>query len=218
MSDKPIVINAPGNSHVSKERREEAREQPRTKRVTRGKIRRKKKSWVTKLSDSFLADTDATSVVEYIVHDVLIQAAKGMIDDMLRGSLDMMLWGDRGSGRSRRDRRDRDGRSHVSYTKYYDDRDRDRTRRSMSDRARSTHEFDEIILDSRGEAEEVMDCLGDIIYKYGQATVADLYDLVGITAKHTDYKYGWTDLRNAKAPSRIRDGYLLNLPRTTLIE
>jgi hypothetical protein len=61
-------------------------------------------------------------------------------------------------------------------------------------------------------ANEVINCLVDLIQDYGQATVSDLYDLVGITGNFTDNKYGWTDLRSATA-TRIHEGYMLNLPK-----
>jgi hypothetical protein len=81
----------------------------------------------------------------------------------------------------------------------------------MSQRGRAKHDFDEIVLDQRAEAEEVIDRLYDVVSRYEQATVADLYDLVGLSSTHTDHKWGWTDLRGSGV-SRIRDGYLLDLP------
>ena len=55
------------------------------------------------------------------------------------------------------------------------------------------------------------------INTYGIASVADLYDLAGITCRsYTANKYGWTDIRSAKVV-RIRDGYILELPRTVQI-
>ena len=77
--------------------------------------------------------------------------------------------------------------------------------------------FDDIILESRGEAEEVLSHLLELVENYGVASVADLYELVGITGSFTDNKYGWTNLSTASV-SRVRDGYLLNLPNATPID
>ena len=74
------------------------------------------------------------------------------------------------------------------------------------------HDFNEIILGTRVEAEEVIDRLFDLLSKYDNASVADLYELVGITANFTDEKWGWTDLRGASV-AKVRNGYLLDLPR-----
>ena len=71
---------------------------------------------------------------------------------------------------------------------------------------------DDVILDNRGEAEEVLSRMDELIDTYGIVSVADFYDLVGITGKYTDNNYGWTDIHSAKVVS-VRDGYLIKLPR-----
>ena len=82
----------------------------------------------------------------------------------------------------------------------------------ISRRARASHDFDEVILQSRAEAEEVIDNLYEVVSQYGAASVADLYQLVGITASHQDTKWGWTELRGTGV-SKVRHGYLLDLPQ-----
>jgi hypothetical protein len=67
-------------------------------------------------------------------------------------------------------------------------------------------------LATRVEAEEVIDRLFDVVSRYETATVADLYEMVGVTGNYTDDKWGWTDLRGASV-QRVRNGYLLDLPR-----
>ena len=69
-----------------------------------------------------------------------------------------------------------------------------------------------VILETRAEAEDVIARLDELVDLYGMASVADLYDLVGISGQYTDNKYGWTDVRNA-SHVRVRDGYLLKLPK-----
>jgi hypothetical protein len=49
------------------------------------------------------------------------------------------------------------------------------------------------------------------VSRYESASVADLYELVGLSSVHTDNRWGWTDLTGAGV-SRIRGGYLLDLP------
>ena len=82
----------------------------------------------------------------------------------------------------------------------------------LSRRSRTRQEFDEIVIQSRQEANEVLDRMYDILSRYGSVAVADLYELTGIQAAHTDYKWGWTDLRGAKASKLRQGGYLLDLP------
>lgn len=184
------------NSHRSKEIE---REEKKVERVVKGQVKSKKKN---KFADTFISE-DAASVKEYIIFDVLIPAAKNAISDMVTTGIQMMLYGEvRGGSKSKG--------SKVSYSKYYDDRrDRDYDRRS---RTRSGYDYDEIILESRAEAEEVLNSMDDLLERYGLVSVADLYDLVGVTGNYTDNKYGWTNLRHASV-QRLRDGYLLKLPR-----
>lgn len=188
------------------------REEQKSKEVVKkdiqpvAKAKTKKKSEVKKFADVFIAE-DITSVKDYIVNDVLIPAAKKAISDIITNGVDMILYGE-AKGRDRR----RDGGSRVSYTKYYErDRDRDRDY-DRSRTRRSVYDYDDIILDTRGEAEDVLNRMDDLIDAYGMVSVADLYDLVGISGNYTDNKYGWTNLRNAEV-RRTRDGYLLKLPK-----
>ena len=83
--------------------------------------------------------------------------------------------------------------------------------RTMSQRGRARHDFDEIVLDSRAEAAEVIDTLTEVVSRYGEVSVADLYTMVGIRPNHTDEKWGWVELGDADV-ARVRGGYLLDLP------
>lgn len=166
----------------------------------------KKKNEVRKFADVFIAE-DVTSVKDYIINEVLIPAAKKALSDIVTNGIDMILYGE-ARGRDRK----RDSGSRVSYTKYYErDRDRDYERDRGRSR-RSVYDYDDIILDTRREAEDVLNRMDDLIDSYGMVSVADLYDLVGVTGNYTDNKYGWTNLRNAEV-RRCRDGYLLKLPK-----
>ena len=70
-----------------------------------------------------------------------------------------------------------------------------------------------IIIESRSEAEEVLDTLMAVIQKSGRTTVSDLYDLVGTRSVYTDQKYGWISLQGSTVQPAHEGGYLLVLPR-----
>lgn len=216
--------NFPSNSKIVKKEAQQPKiEDRKLEKVVSGTVKRQKQGIGKKLAETFLED-DTKSVGSYIFHDVLIPAAKSMICDIVGwgGFAEMFLFGGERRGRSggRRD----NGRSYTSYGSYYRTTDRDRDRdprdrdqRDISRASRARHDFDEIVLETRGEAETVLSHLVDLTIDYNQATVADLYDLVGITSNFTDNKYGWTDLRGAGV-TRVRGGYLLDLPRTQLLD
>lgn len=194
------------NSHKSKQE-----EREKLQPIAKGKKVEKKPET---FKDMFKANS--SSIKEYIIMDILIPTAKrtiseivGSSSDILVDTIDTILFGEKRS-RSRR----RSGSGRTSYYKYYDDRDRDRHRdRDRPARVRG-YEFDDIVLETRREAEEVLDRMEDLIDTYKIVSVADLYDLVGISGNYTDNKYGWSNLRSARVESlRYGDGYILKLPK-----
>jgi hypothetical protein len=78
--------------------------------------------------------------------------------------------------------------------------------------------MDDILFETRAEAQEVLNSLNDIIEEYGSASIADFYDLCGVTEQYTDHKYGWTNVSKASIES-VRGGYfILVLPKARQIE
>ena len=59
--------------------------------------------------------------------------------------------------------------------------------------------------------------MDELISSYRVVSVADFYDLAGITPEYTDNKYGWTDIRSANIV-RVRDGYMIKLPRAVPLD
>lgn len=188
---------------------ERSEHRQRVQQITKGSVTRKKESTASKFKRAFFGE-DVVNVKDYVIFDVMIPALKATLSDMIGNGVEVLLFGES------RGKRKKKGDNYAGYYRRNDDRDRDRDRRS---RVGSNHDFDDICLDSRAEAEEVIAQLTDLAYDYGQASVADLYDLVGISAAFTDEKYGWFkgDLRGATV-RRCRDGFLLDLPRATRLD
>ena len=181
-------------------------------RITSGDAVRRKKSLRKQFSETFVAG-DAKTAIRYVIFDVLLPAAKDMIVDAGAQGIEKLIFGDsrrRGSGSPQAG-----PTGYVSYNRQSMGNNRFTSpQRAMSRQARATHNFDEIILEDRSDAEEVINRLFDLVSHYETATVADLYELVGLASTHTDHKWGWTDLHGAGV-SRIRGGYLVDLPEPT---
>ena len=175
--------------------------------VAKGSVKTKKKSGFRKLVDAFIQE-DATTVKNYIWNEVLVPAVKKTFSDTVTNALDMFLWGKNGG------RRPRGNAERVSYRSYYD---RPSSSYRAPDSRQKSYDYDDVILDSREEADEVLARMEELLADYKVVSVADFYDLVGITGKTTDNNYGWTDLRNASVV-RDRDGYLIKLPRAEALE
>ena len=196
------------NSHKSKEEKAltEVPERKKLEKVVTGKVKTKKRNEISKLGEIFIAE-DARNVKSYILMEVLVPAVKKAISDIVTNGIDMLLFGE--GGRTKRT----SSASTVSYRNYYDQKDI--TRRDYSSarvRTRTGYSYDDIILETRGEAEEVLARMDELIETYGIVSVADMYDLVGKTCNYTDNKYGWTNILNAE-PIHVRDGYMLKMPK-----
>lgn len=196
------------NSNSSRERESE-KQTPKKKnieKVTKGAARTKKKS---KFLDSFIAE-DVKDVKDYLIGDVLVPTIKSTIAEMVSNGVDMYLFGEVRHGRKKSQRGNR-----TPYRDYYDRRD-DRRRES---RRGAAYDFESVIVESRGEAELVLDRMDEIIDNYDSVSITDLYDLVGYDGgKYTDSKYGWTSLRGVDI-ARLRDGsYEIVMPAPKQID
>lgn len=179
------------------------------KRVTSEEPIRRKKSLGKQFKETFVGG-DAKSAIRYVIFDVLIPAARDTIVEAGTQGIEKLILGD--SRRSRGAPPPSAGATgYVSYNRYAMGSRQSGPQRAISRRARSQHDFDEIVLADRVEAEEVIDKLFEVVSRYGSATVMDLYELVGLPSSHTDNKWGWSSIRGAGV-TRVRGGYLLDLP------
>lgn len=186
------------NSHKSRQNQNDDIPEKKVEKVVSGSVKSKKKNGLQKITNVFVPE-DVDDVKSYIFEDIVVPAVKDIILDAVRAFLDV-----NGTSRGRSSTS-----SKISYRKYYDDRDR---RDSAPTRTRTGYDYDDIILETRGEAEDVLERMEELINMYQLVSVADFYDLVGVSGNYTDNKYGWTNVRNASVV-RVRDGYMIKLPK-----
>lgn len=170
-------------------------------KVVQGEVRSKKKSGLQKITDAFVPD-DVANVKSYIIEDIVVPAAKEILLDSVKAILGIN--GKNGNKQT--------PASRVSYRQYYNNDSR-RNYSSGGNRSRNSYDFDDIVIDNRGEAEEVLDRMEEIIATYGLVSVADFYELVGVPSNYTDNNYGWSNLRNAYVDRLSDGGYIIKLPR-----
>lgn len=200
------------NSNKFKREQQEKQEQQERKieKVVTGRVMTKKRSKFNKFVDEFISE-DAKNVKSYVFGNVLIPAIKKAISDIVTDGIDIILYGESRKG-TRKGISDR-----ISYRSYYGD---GYSRPMMNERQAimaSSYSYDDIILNSRGEAEEVLMRMDELMDTYGVVRVADLYDLVGLTGNYTDNKYGWTNIRSAEI-MRVHEGYMIKMPRAVPID
>lgn len=216
----------PPNSHTRKETRTERTRTEKVTpakrevaRVTKSKATLRKRPLYKKFLDAFRPE-DNVGFVEYTLLEVLVPGIKDAMADAVHGTIDNAL----GTTSTRRRRRGEGG--YTSYNRMGSarprsrrDRDDDDDRRGSRRResSRVADDVREVILDSRVEAEEVLDSLIELASKYESATMRDLLRLIGETPNPIHEDWGWYDLRGSRI-HRVGGGYLLDLPRPELLD
>lgn len=195
------------NSNKSKREIRELPEKKVEKAIT-GTAKVRKKSEVRKFADVFISE-DVDSVKSYILLDVIVPAAKKLISDVVTNGIDAILYGESGKTKA-------SGASKISYHKIYEKDDKPRQYSNIH-RTRTGYQYEDIIVETRGEAESVLERMDELVSMYGMVSVADMYDLMGVTAQYTDNNYGWTNIRAAEI-RRIRDGYVIKMPKVMPID
>lgn len=82
--------------------------------------------------------------------------------------------------------------------------------------SRSSGNYQDLVLPTQQMAEAVLGNMYELLNEYRMVAVADLYEAAGVTPAPSDNAYGWMSMDGARI-SKVRDGYLLELPRPSLL-
>lgn len=199
--------NYAANSHKAKAEKKEVEQ--RAQKVISGTAKTKKKSGFKKFTEAFVNE-DLAKVRDFILNDVIIPNVKKIVSETINNTVDMMLYGNVRSDRSRNN----GGLPYVSYDRFSQD---DSRGRQTSQPVRRGYAYEDVVVPTRADAETVLRQLDGMMATYHMVRVADLYDLVGITHNYTDNDYGWTNIRNAQI-IHVSDGYQIKMPRAIPID
>lgn len=180
--------------------------------VTSGATVRRKRNLGRKFKETFIQG-DARTAVSSVFFDIMIPSMKDMLFDAFESGVRSLIYGEDAKKRSTAASSGYAGLGHVAYNSMAKTApSRPTEQRVLSRRARAHHDFGEIIIPSREEAEMVLDRMFDVINRFGSVSVADLCELTGIQSAMTDMKWGWTNLEGSKAIRTRQGGFLLDLP------
>ncbi|AWN05472.1 hypothetical protein SEA_ANNIHILUS_38 [Streptomyces phage Annihilus] len=184
------------------------------KKIVKGGAIKRKKTLGSRFREA-IGGKDGQSITDYLMTEVLGPAFKDMITDAVIQGVERMVYGEaQHSSRRTANRRGPIGSTnHISYNRY-STTPRETAGPRMSSRGRASHDFGEIELRTRAQAEATIAQMQEFIDRFGHTSVADLYEMVDLDAEFTDEKWGWHDLYGADV-RRTRSGtYILILPRT----
>ena len=199
----------PGNSRGDKSKKP----RPKVQKIVNGNVTEQPQSVGRRVRETFTAES-TSAVIEYLIFDVVIPNTKSLVMDLVTQGLEQKFYGGSRGGSSART-----VYGYTPYNRIYKNKpgSSSRSTRSLNREDKASHNFGELVIEDRGEAELILDTMTERISEYDVATVFDLYELVGITADFTDSTYGWTDAREFKI-RRVRNGYLLDLPKPRPID
>ena len=203
----------PANSKRAKERSDElpGDEPKRIQQVTSAEAVRRKRGVGKMFKETFIGG-DARTTLEYMTTEVVIPGIRDMVFDAFQSGLERMIYGESRIKRGGSHYSPYSNVGHVNYQGMSSNRPPPTSNRMLSQRSRARHDFGEIVIQSRQEAEEVLDRLFDELSRYGSVPVSVLYELTGIQSSHTDHKWGWNSLRGSKVARLRTGGFLLDLP------
>lgn len=182
-------------------------------RVTSVDPIRRKKSLGKRFKSTFVGGS-AKIAVEYMITEVIIPAIQETLIDAFQGGIERLI---RGESRPRRAPSGYSNVGHVAYNRMSAPVRSDPPR-TLSRRARSRHDFDEIVIPDRREAQEVIERMYDVLSRYDVVTVSDFYAMIGVQSAHTDHKWGWRNLAGTRAVRLGSGGYLLDLPEPEALD
>lgn len=202
---KEELLYEPNSHKYKEEKQKQGEEEKKIEKVVSGKVKTKKKSEIRKFTDLFISD-DANSVKSYIINDVLVPSIKKAISDIVTNGIDIILNGEPSKKKN--------SGSKVSYRSYYDSQNEYRSNIST----KSRFDYDDIVFETRGDAERVLDLMQEIIDRYDFVSVSDLFDMADLTAPYTGNRYGWTSIRSACVIRDNGGGYVIKLPRARALD
>ncbi len=187
----------------------------------RGKVTVKKPSVAKRMLGSFFGDS-LSSAWDYVLHDVLIPAAKSMFEGAINTGVHRVLHGNSDSYYPGAPFDRRGGQTYIRYGSMFNAASpvggisvAPVTPMDRSQRAR--HDFSSITFEHRGDAEAVLQELHEQCLEYGVATVADFYAFCGVTPEHTDYRYGWQTMAGSSV-TPWRGAFIIRLTRPIPVE
>lgn len=159
---------------------------------------------------------DSRTALQYVLGEVVLPKSKDLIFEAATTIFERLIFDGTGSGGRRSPNRTS---GHTNYARYSSKNIRREGREERPTVSARTRDLDDIIFETRAEAQNVLVQMNDFLEEYELISVADLYTMLGWTARstHVDHKWGWEDLQAADI-RMTRGGYILILPKLVRLD
>ena len=215
------VANLPPLGKLPSEKNEPVETKKKLEKVTKGEVKVKEKSLANKFADAFITD-DIGAVRKHVVEEVIIPGLINAVLDAVNDGLSMFFKVNprRRSGSTSGGYYDYSKQSNYKYGGSSSSVSSPKTDSSSKERI----DYRGITFETKNDANDVLSSMQDLADpdQYGWASVADFYDLAGVSVKNqafTDNKYGWNlPMLRGVSIRRDREGWYLDLPKPVIID
>jgi len=186
-----------GNTFKAKEERQQR--QP----VVSGTVRTVKKTGVRGITEAVKNNVRNSNVADRIVHEIIFPAVLDGVNTGLAGIL--------GIDPARLKNVSNSVISTAKSSSYWNAGNRVVEAPGRTIRT-DIFKYEDLVYSTRGDAEAVLRDMDACVEQYRSVSVADLLQSSGELPSSADFRYGWTDLKEA-AVVQTSDGYMLRMPR-----
>lgn len=164
---------------------------------------------------------DSRTALQYVIGEVIIPQAKDMLAEAATQAFHRFIFGD-GPSATRRSSGRTVGSNYTPYNRYSARGNRPIGSTAREERATvhlRSRDLDDIVCETRQDAQSVLEQMFDFLEEYQSVSVADLYTMLNWTDRstHTDQKWGWESLQGSDI-KMVRGGYLLILPKPMALD
>lgn len=208
------IPEIPSNSLVSKSSLTSTIEKEKPEKPEIKPVHKVKKSLGQKFKDVLFGD-DAKDVSEYVLWDIVLPNVKKLFYDTICGFAGKVFLGEDYSPSNGRLVRDRGQTLVRDYSSISSNKAKQQQRyqRPVERSIRpGINDFDTYVIESKREAESVLEYLVDILDEYGEVSVNDFYDAINVSPPYTSQYKGWYDLAGAGVRP-VYNGYVIHLPK-----
>ena len=178
--------------------------------VVIGNVKTKKKSTGKQIVESFVNE-DASTIKTYVLFDIIIPYVKDMISAGFHAAIDMMLYKDGGGPRTS------SGRRVVSSSSGGRDYNAISKQKKVASAPRQ-QPYDELVFEERGDADQVLTVLEELIDRYSFCSVYDFFEAAGCSCDYTWKNWGWYDLNTASIQRTTDGDYIINFPKPVVLK
>lgn len=197
------IPDLPGNSNIEKSRQANTTEQhSESKTVAQGRLKTVKRR--TRLSDIFTPE-DTSSVASFVFTRLIIPRLQVLAVDTINAVARAIFLGERTSEPSRKT-----PGGYTSYEGCYGEK-KPASKLSSSKKTNGSFQFQDVVVDTYGDAQLILDRLDEQLDDQGYVTVSYLYEAAGLPCPFTGNYYGWENISSARIVTDS-DGYLIEMP------